>query len=117
MSGQYRLASAMVVIALGWPSRDVAGAGANSDSLVEAARRGDVVAARALLQSQVDVNGASVDGTTALHWAAQLGDLDMVNLLLRRGATPNVENRYGVTPLRGACVRGSVAVVEALLKA
>lgn len=86
-------------------------------ALVDAARRGDGTAVRALLQQKADVNSASVDGTTALHWAAQLGDLSTVTLLLERGAKVDVENRYGVTPLRNACASGHAAVVNALLSA
>ena len=40
-------------------------------SLVEAVKKGDARAARALLAQKADVNAAEADGTTALHWAVE----------------------------------------------
>jgi len=54
--------------------------------LVEAVKAGDTAAALALLQKRVDVNAPEADGTTALHWAVRLNNLDLVNRLLRAGA-------------------------------
>ena len=85
--------------------------------LVEAVKAADSAAVRALLEQQVDVNGAEVDGTTALHWAAYQGDLDVAQLLLRAGARADARNRYAVTPLALACGRGNAPIVEALLDA
>jgi ankyrin repeat protein len=85
--------------------------------LVDAARRGDTAAVRALLQRHVDANQALPDGTTALHWAARRNDLDEVRLLVRAGANVKAANRYGMTPLLSACETGSVLTIEALLNA
>jgi ankyrin repeat protein len=41
----------------------------------------------------------------------------LADRLLRAGARPHVENRYGVTPIALACESGSTALVERLLKA
>lgn len=110
------MATALAIIALS-AGLD-AGARGSTDALVEAVRRGDTATVRALLRrGATDVNAANVDGTTALHWAAQRGDLDTVALLLKGGARADVHNRYGVTPLWTACERGSLGVVQALLKA
>ena len=35
-------------------------------------------------------------GTTALHYGARRGDVEIVELLLSRGASPNVKNRLGI---------------------
>ena len=57
--------------------------------IVDAVRAEDAAAVRALLEQQVDVNAAEVDGTTALHWAAYQGDVETARLLLaRRGPAP-----------------------------
>ena len=85
--------------------------------LVEAVKAADTAAVRALLEEQVDVNVSEVDGTTALHWAAYQGELDMARLLLRAGANVDASNRYAVTPLVLACGRGDAPIVEALLSA
>lgn len=63
------------------------------------------------------MSAVSADGTTALHWAAQSGNAELVTLLLDAGAKVNVPNRYGVTPLQIASVYGDVAIVEKLLAA
>ncbi len=45
------------------------------------------------------MNAAQGDGATPLHWAAYKIDLELVQLLLDRGAKPDAANRYGSTPL------------------
>jgi len=87
-------------------------------SLVEAAKKADQQAVRTLLKNQPsDVNTPSADGTTALHWAVNRGDLDMVDILLASGANIKAANRYGVQPLSLAAESGNAAVIDRLLKA
>jgi ankyrin repeat protein len=85
--------------------------------LADAAKKLDKAAIRILLDQHVDANVPQVDGTTALHWAAQRDDLEIAKALLRAGADPKATNRYGVTPLSLACTNGSGPMVELLLKA
>jgi ankyrin repeat protein len=98
----------------------IAGSGAAADSvpLVEAVKNADKSAVLLLLQQQrVDVNRPGLDGTTALHWAAEQDNAEMARLLLRAGANASATNRYGVTPLYAACLNGSTAMIELLLEA
>jgi ankyrin repeat protein len=69
------------------------------------------------LQKRVDVNATEPDGTTALHWAVRLDDLNLVNRLIRAGAKVKAANRYGVTPIQLACLNGSASAVGRLLEA
>lgn len=85
--------------------------------LVEAARRGDASAVRALLQAKADSNAAEPDGTTALHWAVRAGSLPTADLLLRAGARVAAANRYGITPLYLAATNGDAAMISRLLDA
>jgi ankyrin repeat protein len=86
--------------------------------LVEAARQRDAAAVGALLQKGVDVNAADGDGSTALHWAAASGNLEMTQALLKAGAQVTAETRIGaITPLLMAARGGHAAVIEALLAA
>ena len=85
--------------------------------LIEAVKRGDTAAVRALLRQRVDVNTPEVDGTTALHWAVHRDDVETVDLLLGAGADVAAANRYGVVPLSLACLNGSAVIVETLLDA
>src|SRR6185436_9227651 len=70
-----------------------------------------------LVRSKADVNAADPDGTSALHWAVQVNDLELVNMLIRAGANVKAANRYGIQPLSLAAQNGSVSVIDALLKA
>jgi uncharacterized protein len=85
--------------------------------LVDAVKSGDRAAALAFLQQKVNVNAAEPDGTTALHWAVQKNDVDLVERLIKAGANVNAKNDYGSTPMSEAAVNGSVAVLDRLLKA
>jgi ankyrin repeat protein len=86
--------------------------------IVDAAKNRDSATLRSLLKQRgVDVNAASADGSTALHWASHWGDVDSVKLLLAAGANAKAANRYGVTPLHEAVVITSLPIVEALLNA
>eukprot|EP00048_Salpingoeca_helianthica_P006270 m.96598 g.96598 ORF g.96598 m.96598 type:complete len:306 (-) comp13948_c1_seq1:81-998(-) len=55
-------------------------------------------------------------GDTKLHWAAILGDLDSVQLLLSQGASPDALNDHLATPLMEAAARGHAAVVALLMR-
>ena len=84
--------------------------------LVEAAKTGDLTGLERMLRD-TDVDQASIDGTTALHWAVYRNDAALVDRLLGAGATPTLRNRYGIPPLNLAAVNGNAAVVERLLAA
>ena len=86
--------------------------------LVEAMKKQDKVAVRALLKERIDVNAPQGDGATALHWAAHWNDLETTDLLIRAGAAVNTANDLGATPLWVACTNSdSTAVVDRLLMA
>jgi ankyrin repeat protein len=92
-------------------------AAANRPPLVEAAKNGDQIALRALLQKGGGVDAAEGDGTTALHWASYRDDVQTADLLIRAGAKVNAANDLGVTPLWTASLNGSEAMVRRLLEA
>jgi ankyrin repeat protein len=85
--------------------------------LIEAVKSNDVGAVRALIAQKVDVNETEADGSTALHWAAQRDNPEIVSLLLAAGADVRAANRYNVTPLFLAATNGSALVIERLLEA
>ena len=57
------------------------------------------------------------DGTTPLHEAAHVDDIQAMTRLIAAGADVKAANRYGVTPLWLACLNGSATAIELLLKA
>jgi uncharacterized protein len=83
-----------------------------------AARSGDKAAVRDLLQHGANVNAASADGMSALHWAAERGDADIAAILVRAGANVDATTRLGgYTPLLLAAKNGHAPVVKELLEA
>jgi ankyrin repeat protein len=84
--------------------------------LVQAVKSGDRAAALALSQDAAEVRATETDGTTALHWAARAGDLELVDRMVTAGADVAAANRYGVTPLKLAAVNGDARVLERLLE-
>ena len=96
--------------------------GAGTDlRLIDAIKTGNRDAVRVLLKGSgtgpVIVNATEADGTTGLHWAARVDDLETVRLLLQAGADAKAVNRYGVSPLSLAAMNGNAAMIEALLDA
>ena len=89
---------------------------AGAAGLVDAVKSGDRAAALALLQQKVNVNTPESDGTTALHWAVQRDDADLVDRLIKAGANVNAKNDYGSTPMSEAAINGNVGILDRLLK-
>src|SRR3984893_12407250 len=91
--------------------------GAASTELADAAMKRNGEAVRSLLQRKADVNAPQIDGTTALHWAVGLDDLETAELLIRAGANVSAANRAGATPMQLAALNGNAAMVDKLIKA
>jgi ankyrin repeat protein len=109
-----RFARAGILVVLAVAGLSAAGP---APSLVDAVRRGDRDAVRALLRARADVNKPEAAGTTALHYAVQADALDLVTLLVRAGANVKAANRYGVQPITLAATNGSAKVLGALIEA
>ena len=62
-----------------------ASAAPDASKLIEAVKAGDARAVRTLLLGHAAVDAAESDGSTALHWAAQLDNFEIVNLLIGAG--------------------------------
>ena len=87
-------------------------------ALLDATKRGDVAAVRTLLEEGADPNVAQGDGLSALHLAAQKGNLEVVELLLGAGAKVEAKTQIGeYRPLHLASEGAHAAVVRALLEA
>src|SRR6478609_1074645 len=63
-------------------------AAADSSPLIAAIKNQDHDAARALLKQPARASQVETDGTTPLHYAAEAGDLQLVQMLLKAGAKP-----------------------------
>src|SRR6187402_312646 len=74
--------------------------------LLTAARAGDVASVSRLLGEETNPNARNRLGDTPLNMAARQGQLDLVRLLLARGADVNQPNLARVTPLMSAAFGG-----------
>lgn len=72
---------------------------------------------RLLLQNaDVDVNATKTNHTYPIHFAAEYGQLDIVELLIQAKAKVNVKTREKVTPLHYASFRGHLDIVQLLIE-
>ena len=71
----------------------------DSNSILEAAREGDLQTVLAQLESGVNVNHANASGDTALTYAAFMGHAEVVALLIEKEANVNASGLAGWTAL------------------
>ena len=71
----------------------------NSYPLHVAAKSGDVGALNKSISNKAAVNKQDADGWTALMHAAKAGHIQQVATLLKAGASPNIADKLGRTPL------------------
>ena len=87
-------------------------------AFVDAAMNGNRDAVKALLKEGADVNTTQADGMTALHWAAQKGDVELAKVLLYASANLKATTRIGgYTPLLIASRNGDAAMIATLTEA
>jgi hypothetical protein len=90
---------------------------AKKDAYLDAIRKGDAAAVKALLDQGVEVDARFRYDRTALSFAADRGNLEIVTMILERGADVNAKDTfYGVTPLTWALEKEHVEIARLLLE-
>jgi acyl-CoA-binding protein len=91
--------------------------------LLHAAGHNDIVSVQRLLirvdtddHTTIDVNYADETGQTALHLAADKGNMDIVQLLIEMGANVNACDQDGISVLQAAVIAGHVQTCQLLLQ-
>lgn len=86
--------------------------------LIQATRAGDSEAVSEMIAASVDLNVATGDGMTAMHWAAQTGHVPILQALVNAGAAIDPVTRIGsYTPLHIASGQANSAIVKSLVEA
>lgn len=88
-----------------------------TDSLIWAAKRGDLDALRKAIHPDANLNGVDSQGWTPLFHAAGQGNTEALKLLIQAGADVNHGKETGFTALFSAVVAGHVDAVRILLNA
>jgi len=108
-----RMQIALLALAMGAAS---ALAGTPEEDLLEAIRQSDVAAVRKLLEAGVSANAKYRYDRSALSFAADRGNVEIVTLLLDRGADAGAKDTYyKMTALSAAAMKGNADVVRLLL--
>ena len=87
---------------------------AMSQEMVVAIVQGKPIEVKQLLDKGESVD-AKQGGKTALHMAAMNGKVDIISILIARGAKVDNQDEEGVTPLMLAASTGKIEAVQALL--
>jgi ankyrin repeat protein len=86
-------------------------------ALIDAIKRGDLESVKTLIESEESINQEDDAGWTALNWAAAKGQIEIVKLLLDRGADVLKMGRDLRTPYKTALASGHVEVSRVLREA
>lgn len=80
----------LVTALFGYPYSALADTTSSTQNLIEAAGKGNKSSIQDALNQEANVNGVASNGYTALYAAAEKGHAHIVQLLLLKGAKPNV---------------------------
>jgi len=79
-------------------------------------QEGDISNVTKYLESNPDLASKLCEDLYPIHWAADRGNADMVQILLKYGADVNAQDDEGQTALHYACSIGYESVIQILLK-
>ena len=90
--------------------------------LIVASAKGYIKIVEILLEENVQINHRALDGSTALYRACENGHFDVIEMLLIKGANPNVpynpdKSMLKISPLAIAYQNGYVSLIPLLLQA
>ena len=91
-------------------------------AMLRAVNRGAKQALETMMSYPIDLQCADEDGQSLLHGAARNGYHEIARLLmedrtsLEKGLSPNIRDKFDMTPLHDASQRGELAVLSVLLE-
>tara|TARA_Y100000741_G_C18221009_1_gene545864 strand:+ start:752 stop:1207 length:456 start_codon:yes stop_codon:yes gene_type:complete len=87
----------------------------NSHSILNSARKGDIVRLQKCIDEGYDMNFQGFEGMTALMFGSGSGHIEVVKYLINQGADLNTQNKHGHTALVGAALRNHKEIVKLLI--
>ena len=92
------------------------GADSGGGLLIQVYKQGDIqLIIRSLLQCGSDLNTLNIYSASILHYASQMGDVNLVWYLLKHKADVNLQNAEGQTPLELSSTNNHFRVSELLV--
>ncbi|CAH8520026.1 unnamed protein product [Schistosoma mattheei] len=85
------------------------------EQLLWAVKNGDLQSIKENMNNLSGVNSTFKNGRTLIHYAADYGQKEICDYLIRNGADINVNDSFGVTPLLAAIYEGHIDCVSLLL--
>eukprot|EP00493_Phyllostaurus_siculus_P007347 UN07424 len=85
-----------------------------SEGIVWAVKNGDLESLKAAMTGK-DVNAEVMNGRTSIHFAADYGQLEVLQYLVEQGANIDLADKYGITPILAAIFEDHKSCVTFLL--
>ncbi len=67
-------------------------------ALMVAIKEKNLVLAKVIINAGAKVCLSDSEGDSTLHFASRIGDIDLIEMILERGASPSQRNEYGESP-------------------
>ncbi|VDP35498.1 unnamed protein product [Schistosoma mattheei] len=85
------------------------------ETIHTAVKRGDFVALKGMISSGASVNEVDKHSFTPLHWAANVGAIEILQYLLWKNADPSLVTKNGWTAVHIAAIRGYEKCIQSLV--
>ena len=112
---RFRLSTILIVVALAAVSVFIVNRFFQSDALNTAAKEGDLLKVKQLIENGTPVNGRGMHSMTPLMWACNSGNVEVIDYLIDNGASVNCHNSSG-SALMWAIESGNPNAVSLLLE-
>lgn len=87
-----------------------------ADELVWSVKNGDLAKVKSIVEAgDCDLNALVLNGRALLHFAADYGQTEVIEYLIKKGANVNALDKHGISPLLSAIFEGHTESVKLLL--